>query len=66
MIRVMFRDMEAAIEAAHQDYEARKLLADSDQHFGKYFRSLELLRGACRRTTRELNDAITELETASR
>lgn len=66
VIRVMFRDMETAIKAAPENYEAKRLLANSDQYFGKYLRSFELLRGACRRTVIELNDAITELETASR
>lgn len=66
VIRVMFRDMDAAIKAVPIDYEAKRLFTNSDQYFGPYFRSFKLLRDACRQTVTELNDAINELEAIPR
>jgi hypothetical protein len=65
VIRAMFRDMDIAINLIPENYEVKRLLGSSDQYFSKYFKSFDLLRGACRRTIQELNDAITEIETTA-
>ena len=64
-IRVMFRDMEAALKLVPADYQAKRLMARSDTHFGRYLAAIDMLRGACQRTAQELNDAISELEAAA-
>lgn len=61
-IRVMFRDMDEALKSGPENYQATRLGARNDKYFGKYISALDMLRGACRRTAQELNDAIGDLE----